>query len=751
MQREAWIEHLSGQAPFGSNRVSSIADIQGNVTSIHREAYEQLCNAAEEARQRPRGGYGAVVWSDPGVGKSHLLARFAQDLQQTGRGHLFFIHNLLSSPRLIPLSILKILLARLAAVSPSSPSKSSLYHWVDRFLCQAVPKPQGRSPNSIQPQIARQLYLQYVARTIQPELPDQSQPDVRRVAELLFDYFVAAYRLHRCSPDDPTCLSHQRVLDQSLQRLSGEQVVEEAESGSDDFLASAGAMTEPRDQVELEPNDQWIETVLLVLGELARQADQLIVLCFDQVENLSNERFAELFRFGHALLDHGRNLLIVTSGVRSDLVDLRARRLAPEAAWDRLASETIDLYFIPPAQARQLLVARMEPVIQAGCEIPEVATRLQQDPLFPLGTTWWQQYSGNLLEFRPRSLIAAAHQRWKQQCLALRQDWDRLLGEESVQESSTLSPGASDQLDTNRVELVNNPLLLLDGQIDARIRAKVNELANQPGSLPPDGGQLCGLIKNTLQRVARASRWEILEPIESGVRRRYDLLLRIPDMAALSSSAEAETTDFETSRVAAEMPPTAQSVDARSTPNHSLLNRPSTDPRGAIPSSDESAAEQQDENAGRQLLFSDGGSSLPYWTLGLVVPIKSDATANAGVYRRLVYDLSPPAIVAIVHDQRAPERLAAKGKQYKNQIQARTSSRLVFHEIDLTDYRELMALEAVLADARSRDIEIELPGQASRPVSEAEVEEAIIRLGHYDRSPFIAWLHALLPRRGVMR
>lgn len=651
MQREAWIQQLRDLAPFASNRVSSPNDARVNVDSIHRSAYENLMELAQEARRRPRGGCGVVLWGDPGVGKSHLLARFAKNIQDNEQGLFLLIHNLLVAPRLLPSSLLKCFIARLTAHPSANPAKSILYGLLYKLVVQTIKNHEGCLPDTVPPKRARELFLSHVVSTIRPALPQQAAPDCRRIAEVLFAYFEAAYRINRTNDDDPRQTRYRTVLATSEQWLSGEEL----ERSQWELLGLSPSAT--ADKEIPEPNDQLLETVILVLLEISHQAGLLVVMCFDQVENLSSDRFVELFRFNHALLDHGRNLLMVTSGVKTDLVALRKQGLAPEAAWDRIAAEHIELTFISIADAKQLLQARMHAAVASGLRIPELAEKIRRDDLFPLGEAWWQLRVNGLLEVRPRDVISWAHQRWREQCRSMETNWESFVCDASV--VTPADPGSERPPAADCARWV-------DERIECKVREKVADTCNDPSKLPPDAGQLAGLLQVTLERISRKYGFQLVVPQRSRTGRRYY------DVMIERNSGE-------------------------------MVNR-----------------------------------------VGIVVLPSGHATATTAAYRRIAQDTNPPHAVLVLRDIRMAGPLGAKGQEYRQHVRERHQSLFRDFEVELAEYAHLTALEAVIGDARSGDLEVELPDAGLQRVSEQEVEASYHRCGHYLTSHFIKILLELL-------
>jgi hypothetical protein len=714
MSRADWLKRLRETFPFASNRVSSLADAQVDVPAIHRTAYDRLLAAAAEARSRPRGGLGVLLWGDPGVGKSHLLARFASEIATDDRGLFLLVHNLLAAPRLVPGTVVRTLVARLtdrslgrqqaSAPRRDEPPTSVLYNLLYGQIRQAVPRPQGRPPGSVGKEEARRLFVRRLVETVGSELPDQNRPYCDRIAAVLFAYFLAVHRLRDPATSAEWHTHYERVLAIAEQYLNGDAL--DADAWETLELDAAMVVTQEPGTVD----DQFLETVCLILLELARQAGQLVVICFDQVENLSDERFVELFRFNHALLDHGRNLLMITAGVRSDLVALRTRGLAPEAAWDRLAGDTIDLYFISLGAARELLETRLRSAFAANPPPADIADSLCRDPLFPLGEAWWSARVAGLIEARPRDVISWAHARWREQCQAFATDWenalrayeatptieastadDRRQGVEMEQggvvarERDRHEESVADRGDEDR-EVFSRQV---DDWIERRVDKKLEELRTERSRLTPDSGQLIGLLQATLHRIS---------------------------CGPLSEVAWVGATNTETAEA-----------------NHAVLS-----------------CVEPGKIAGKQPTYdflvkwrtgeADQAEPSLIMTTGVVVLVTDSATSTAAAYRRLKDDRQPPDRVLVVFDERRPEKLGTKGGEYRDELQSCLADKLRFVDLTFNEYSELSALEAVLADARSGDLEIEQPAGGLVRLTERDVEASYARRRRYWSLPLMRLL-----------
>jgi hypothetical protein len=92
--------------------------------------------------------------------------------------------------------------------------------------------------------------------------------------------------------------------------------------------------------------------------------------------------------------------------------------------------------------------------------------------------------------------------------------------------------------------------------------------------------------------------------------------------------------------------------------------------------------------------------------------------------------------VVLVTDQRRPLELGARGQEYLAELRQGAGP---FRQVELTpaDCAELGALRAVVGQARSGDLEVEIAARESRPLAEAEVIESLHRQGRYRAAPLL--------------
>jgi hypothetical protein len=245
-----------------------------------------------------------------------------------------------------------------------------------------------------------------------------------------------------------------------------------------------------------------------------------LVLCVDQVENLDPNKLKPLTRFLHSLLDHASNLLVITSGVKQTLLAYREEDVIPEATWDRIAEYKVELTRISPSDARKILEARLERFHEPFLEVDEVRRHLHEDTLFPLGRAWLEKQLGEGLEFRPRDILTWARDAWEAEQAKL----TRLGGAAWINKWPHPDGDVKPSPPVNIEDAI-------DTAVDRKIEEQVTQHRLQPGSLPPDAGNLAGLVEDLL----RHCRGDGLPYTFQGVERMkkkagrlppYDLLVR---------------------------------------------------------------------------------------------------------------------------------------------------------------------------------------------------------------------------------
>ncbi len=273
-----------------------------------------------------------------------------------------------------------------------------------------------------------------------------------------------------------------------------------------DEAAKLGMRRMESEETVALPGNPAIESVLIAIADLAGLAGKPLVLCFDQVDNLTNEQMLALTQFLHPLLDHARNLLVLLSGVQRKILDYVEQGVILPAAWERIAqnAQGIQLSRITRREAHQLAQARLERFFEPWRSRPELQERRAADALFPLGRSWFEERLADAPEVRPRNVVNWARDRWREQQAEIRtrggEAWFRRWPESSA---GTDSPPPA---------LAQSPEDLAD-RIDEEVQGKITEqIARrelEPDTLPADAANLCGLVEALLRQCQQTGAYGI--------------------------------------------------------------------------------------------------------------------------------------------------------------------------------------------------------------------------------------------------
>ncbi len=474
LQLDAFLGAVGNSNPFVAARVNEPSRYDVDVPGIHAKGFDRLVSLAGQVKKDGRGA-GVVLLGGAGVGKSHLLSRLyrwaIEEVEpDRPRACYVFLHNILADPDRLPRYLLKCIVSLLSEGGRGPLDKTPLFRLVHAAVLHSLKRGQGGG-DQVKLNEAAEAYRSAFARmSASPEVYD-----------VLFQFFKYAYP--RKSPE-PT---YKRLATSALAWLSGEEI-------DADAATRLGLKVEGQESAALA-DDQAVEQVLLALTHLAQIRDQPFVLCIDQVDNLDPDKIKALARFLHALLDHASNMLVIVSGVQQNLLNYREDGTIPHAAWDRIAEYKVELPRVRKDDARKILEARLERFHEPFLELDPVRLHLQEDTLFPLGRTWLAGQLGDAREFRARDIILRARDAWEDEQAKLKR-----LGAGAWLKQW---PHVDEIDDDDRTKPVKN-ILSLEETIDAMVTRKVEEQVAQrrlqPGSLPPDAGNLAGLVLALLEQ-----------------------------------------------------------------------------------------------------------------------------------------------------------------------------------------------------------------------------------------------------------
>ncbi|MBV8558917.1 MAG: hypothetical protein JO116_25535, partial [Planctomycetaceae bacterium] len=493
LRLDAFFDAVRDSNPFIANRITEPSRYDVDVPAIHADSFDRLVRLAEQARSR-KSAIGAILLGGAGVGKSHLLSRlyrWANEVTEDGkpRACYVYLHNILADPDRLPRYLLKYVVSRLAEGGHRPMHQTPLYRLVDQAIRHAMTTAGDKMSNLQEILDAYRAYFGTSAGS-------------RDVFEVFFQ-FVRHARPGKA--DDPT---RRRLASEAVAWLSGNEI-------DPDAARLLGLKVDGQEPVMLL-DDQEVEQVLLALAQLAFVSKQSFILCIDQVENLDPDKLKPLARFLHALLDHASNILLIASGVKQTLLAYWEDGIIPEAAWDRIAQFKVELKRISRGDARKILEARLERFHDSFLEVEAVSRHLHEDTLFPLGRFWLERQLGEAIEIRPRDILTWAREAWEEEQAKLA----RLGGKEWIcnwPHDEPIPPPP--------------PPPSIDEMVDRKISEHVAQRRLEPGSLPPDAGNLAGLVESLLEQC----RGEGLPYTFRGVERMkkkgpklppYDLLVR---------------------------------------------------------------------------------------------------------------------------------------------------------------------------------------------------------------------------------
>lgn len=459
--------------PFAANRVTEPSAYDVDVPAIHAAGFDRLVDLAGKAMESTA-GVGVALLGGAGVGKSHLLSRLYRWANEEGpdggpRACYVYLHNILADPDRLPRYLLKYVVSRLSNGGHGVMSRTPLFGFLDRAIRHAL-EASGLKVDRIEDHLkeAVDAYLAHFVRS----------SGERAIYVTLLQFWRFA------RPDKADDPKRRLLAGAALAWLSGDEV--------DPILAAQlGFKVNDQEPVMLG-DDQDVQDILRALAELSRVSRQPFILCIDQFENLDPDKIKPFSRFLHSLLDRASNVLVITSGVKQTLLEYKDEQTIPEAAWDRIAERTVELKRITRGDARQILEARLERFHDPFVEVEDIRRRVHEDTLFPLGQAWLEKRLDDGLEFRARDILNWARDAWEDEQGRLShlggvgwiKDWP--VGGNGNVAITRLTPPDIERL--------------IDEAVERKIEEQIAQHRLQDGSLPPDAGNLAGLVASLLDR-----------------------------------------------------------------------------------------------------------------------------------------------------------------------------------------------------------------------------------------------------------
>lgn len=465
---EDFARHVQQTNPFTQDRVTQVQTSHADVGAIHDKAFRRLLKRIEDVRNSGQ-PTGLLLTGEAGVGKSHVLARLFRWAREEGKATVVYLHNVLASPERMARYLLHATVNDLAGYRPSDFAHSELYRLINLAIgARLEGKQKGMAPNL---KVRRQI-LEQIGREIDPD---------QLVMPVFVSYLEQAMGAN-LAEEAAEARAHAAV-----QWLSGQTI-------EPDLARSIGLKVNSEDGACIA-DDVAVQRTIDVLCRLCACASRPFVLCLDQVDNLSSDRMSALASFLHAAIDNGRNLVVITSGVKESMDRLEKNGTISRAAGDRIAQHRINLESISPKDARAIVAERVDKFCAPFSKVKKVANAREADPLAPLSSEWWNKYAGSLIEVRPRDVVRSARDAWEAEQERLHDlgvdGWLKNLGKSK--------PSGLDAA-TKRPDRVLAPL---EERIDQLVALKVTEAVNvrrlNPQRLPPDADNLATLVLTLLE------------------------------------------------------------------------------------------------------------------------------------------------------------------------------------------------------------------------------------------------------------
>jgi hypothetical protein len=506
--------------PFTDNRSGGVSAQDCDVPTIHALPFERLITLAQEAHQQRR-GLGAMLWGEAGIGKSHLLTRFARWAEQDKHACLVYVHNLQARPENLPRSLLKAVLSMLMQGRIDQFHATLLYRLANAFMREALQYDLQFDPNRTYSWQELDSAYGKLLDQLSAEEPWRAALVDRTIYDVVWSFFRSAY------------LAREGVEDGNVARWAVRWLAGDAFDAGEARRLGLPPSRSADEPVALA-DDQMIKQVLVTLCRLAASRRQPFVLCFDQVDNLDIDQAAALARFLAALLDCSTNLLVVVSGIQATLLQWRTHKVIQDSAWDRLAQFEIALQRICVTDGCSIVADRLQRFLEPDTQLEAVQQRLQEDYLFPLGKAWADEFLDNKVEVRPRDMLSWAREGWRRQQALLRElggpNWLARWGSSRPAGPAVRTwTAAEDQ-----------------AAVDAKVAQKLAECKAQreaqPHTLPPNAANLAGLIAALVEQWRPSdrsgNRLQVEQPAESSRGRRpaYDLVV---SQSGVSNDAEA--------------------------------------------------------------------------------------------------------------------------------------------------------------------------------------------------------------------
>ncbi|MCA9048178.1 MAG: hypothetical protein KDA89_05585 [Planctomycetaceae bacterium] len=440
-----------------------------DVVEIHGAEFRRLLGAVGDANGTTD-GLGIMVMGDAGVGKSHLLARLCMAVESQKLGCAVFLHNLIASPEGMPRHFLRTVVSLLTDRRQSYRG-CRLYRLLFQSV-QSIWNVRGGGKNRGGKVQSTRLRRVFVDEMMNSSLSAGSRFD-EVIFDVLFTFFQHINRERRLTD------TGREQVGVILDWLSGNAISVEA-------AQAVGIPVHQRDFVRIEDGGQLIR-VLIALSQLCAVSGERLLICLDQVDNLAQDQMQSLSQFLHSYIDAARNLVIVSAGVTEKMNSIRENGGISVAQWARVAERVVALPYSSPEEARELIFARLHPVKERFCSVPELRKLFADHGMFPIPEKEFELRFGSSVNLRLRSVLSWAGESWYDQ----QEQIDRDGG------PAWLKSWNSDPTD------VVTPEADLEEVIDAVVVKALNEAIAERresrGAIPADADNLAAITEKILR------------------------------------------------------------------------------------------------------------------------------------------------------------------------------------------------------------------------------------------------------------
>jgi len=182
------------------------------------------------------------------------------------------------------------------------------------------------------------------------------------------------------------------------------------------------------------------------------------------------------------------------AGNQATLLQWRGHKVIQDSAWDRLAQFEIALQRISVSEGRAIVAARLQRFLEPAAQFDAVKPRLQEDPLFPLGKPWADDFLKNKVEVRPRDILSWAREGWRREQAELREvggpAWLARWGSGRPAEPAIVSWTARQIQDA------------IDSKVAQKFAEGKAQHEAEPQNLPPNAANVAGLVAALLEQRA---------------------------------------------------------------------------------------------------------------------------------------------------------------------------------------------------------------------------------------------------------